>query len=105
MSLVQAVHSLATKGLDFPLFRNCRTPRLVARDSLRNELRDVLMPGGQTDSMGPLVRRPSQRYLRLVFQPFGRMQAHSCLRAHQSSPHHPQVGQRKQRVQLRGVLG
>ena len=34
----------------------------------------------------------------------GGLQAHSCLRRHQTAPRHPQVGQRKQRVQLRGVL-
>ena len=39
-----------------------------------------------------------------VFQSFFPAQSHSCLRAHQSSAHHPQVGQRKQRAKLRGVL-
>ena len=36
---------------------------------------------------------------------FGGLQAHSSLLSHQTTPRHPQVGQRKQRVQLRGVLG
>ena len=33
-----------------------------------------------------------------------RLQAHSCRRCHHTAPCHPQVGQRKRRVQLRGVL-
>ena len=39
------------------------------------------------------------------FGPLGGLQAHSSLRSHQTAPRHPQVGQREQRVQLRGVLG
>lgn len=36
---------------------------------------------------------------------FREWRAHSSLRRHQLPPGHPEVGQRKQRVQLRGVLG
>lgn len=35
----------------------------------------------------------------------GRFQGHSCQHSHQSSPGHPQVGQRKKRVKLLRVLG
>ena len=42
------------------------------------------------------------------FQPnsgrFGGLQVHSCLHSHQTASRHPQIGQRKQRVQLRSVL-
>lgn len=36
--------------------------------------------------------------------PLGGLQAHSCQRCHQTAPRHPRVGQRRQGVQLRGVL-
>ena len=35
---------------------------------------------------------------------FGGVQAYSCLHGHQTAPRHPQIGQRKQRVQLRSIL-
>ena len=36
---------------------------------------------------------------------FRARRTHSSLRLHQLSARHPEVGQREQRVQLRGVLG
>lgn len=51
-----------------------------------------------------LLRFP--RPLSPSWRPFGRLQTHSCLRALQeSAPRHPQIGERKQRMQLRCVLG
>ena len=54
----------------------------------------------------------STQFLRLnhpfseFWRPLGRLQTHSCPQPlQQPTPHHPQIAQRKQRVQLRRVLG
>lgn len=61
----------------------------------------------QPDRASLPIRRSARRLLgpcAAAVQPFARLQAHSCPGSHQRSPRHPQIGQRKQRVQLRGVL-
>jgi hypothetical protein len=70
----------------------------TVKEGLRNALRGVLMSRSRAASqIHPALPRDSAR-CGPVSRPVGRLQAHSCLRSHQSSPRHPQVGQRKQRV-------
>lgn len=54
-------------------------------------------------NLTPFLRKRSP--LSVGLRHLGRWQTHSCLQPQQSAPRHPQIGERKQRVQLRRVLG
>ena len=58
-----------------------------------------------TDMTGLAVERSSGRRFARVSRPFPMLWAHSCQAPAQTLAHHPQIGQREQRVQLRRVLG
>lgn len=76
----------------------------AVRDGLLKALRDVLMQPIRIESRVHAVPRRRLGRCRPIRMPFGELHTHSCLHRHQFSPRHPQVGQREQRVQLRGVL-
>ena len=54
---------------------------------------------------GMAAERSCDRYLGRVSHPFPMLWTHSCQAPAQTLTHHPQIGQCKQRVQLRRVLG
>jgi len=60
---------------------------------------------GRADMSKSACGRPSGKCFGRVSRPFPRRRAHSCQAPAQTLAHRPQIGQRKQRLQLRRVLG
>jgi hypothetical protein len=81
----------------------------VAREGLRNTRVNVLIRRTSWNVMLLIPDSSRFRCLRHRIDGlngwFRKLRAHSCQRSHQFASHHREIGQRKQRVQLRGVLG